>query len=222
MIIMYISKMALSGKGALKILEKNHYKIHQAIWDLFSDHPDRKRDFIYRRDETKEVCFLTASKRIPKDESGFWKIETKPYEPKLKNGQWLSFSLLANPVRTGRNAKGKHARFDVVMDEKLKLKEKRIPRNQWPTLGEIAYEAGKKWILQRSDKLGVEIDETSLKVDEYREITFPKKGRRIKIATLEFNGILTVIDPDMLCKALFHGVGPAKSFGCGLLLVKRF
>ena len=36
-----------------------------------------------------------------------------------------------------------------------------------------------------------------------------------------FEGILRVDDPDALVKVLEDGIGPAKGFGCGLMLVRR-
>ena len=40
-------------------------------------------------------------------------------------------------------------------------------------------------------------------------------------SALDFSGELTVIDPAAFIVALSKGIGPAKAFGCGLLLVRR-
>ena len=40
-------------------------------------------------------------------------------------------------------------------------------------------------------------------------------------STLDFSGLLTVTAPEKFLSALYGGIGPAKGFGCGLLLVKR-
>jgi len=47
-----------------------------------------------------------------------------------------------------------------------------------------------------------------------------KRGQ-ISISTVDFAGQLTVTDPVALKQALFDGIGHAKAFGCGLLLVRR-
>ncbi|MHB1353416.1 MAG: type I-E CRISPR-associated protein Cas6/Cse3/CasE [Thiobacillus sp.] len=39
--------------------------------------------------------------------------------------------------------------------------------------------------------------------------------------TCTFEGILRVEMPEQLASLLENGVGPAKAFGCGLLLVRR-
>ena len=43
----------------------------------------------------------------------------------------------------------------------------------------------------------------------------------ICFSTLDFSGLLTVADPEKFLSTLYGGIGPAKGFGCGLLLIKR-
>ncbi|MEA2080768.1 MAG: type I-E CRISPR-associated protein Cas6/Cse3/CasE [Pseudomonadota bacterium] len=45
-------------------------------------------------------------------------------------------------------------------------------------------------------------------------------GKEINFSTLDYSGLLTVTDPELFKAALFQGIGPAKAFGCGLLLVR--
>ncbi len=46
-------------------------------------------------------------------------------------------------------------------------------------------------------------------------------GKQVSLSTLEFNGVLTVADPKLFLETLYEGIGPAKGFGCGLMLVRR-
>jgi CRISPR system Cascade subunit CasE len=46
-------------------------------------------------------------------------------------------------------------------------------------------------------------------------------GKGIALSTLDFEGGLAVTDPERLRVVLLAGIGPAKAFGCGLLLVRR-
>ena len=49
-----------------------------------------------------------------------------------------------------------------------------------------------------------------------------RKGKRAgKLVTCTFEGVLRVNEPERLTRLLENGVGPAKAFGCGLLLVRR-
>ncbi|MCI5220551.1 MAG: type I-E CRISPR-associated protein Cas6/Cse3/CasE, partial [Candidatus Electrothrix sp. LOE2] len=43
----------------------------------------------------------------------------------------------------------------------------------------------------------------------------------IQFSLLDLSDRLTVTDPNVFTRALFRGIGPAKGFGCGLLLVRR-
>jgi CRISPR system Cascade subunit CasE len=42
----------------------------------------------------------------------------------------------------------------------------------------------------------------------------------VRLSTLDFDGLLTVADPGRFGELLFSGLGPAKGFGCGLMLIK--
>jgi len=39
--------------------------------------------------------------------------------------------------------------------------------------------------------------------------------------TVRFDGLLRITDPDAFRATLIRGIGPAKAFGCGLMLVRR-
>ncbi|MBE0437199.1 MAG: type I-E CRISPR-associated protein Cas6/Cse3/CasE, partial [Methylomicrobium sp.] len=62
-----------------------------------------------------------------------------------------------------------------------------------------------------------------IRVDGYRQHRFLKRkgNKQVSLSTLEFNGLLTVTDPNLFIKTLYTGIGPAKGFGCGLMLVRR-
>ncbi|MCI0421919.1 MAG: type I-E CRISPR-associated protein Cas6/Cse3/CasE [Acidobacteria bacterium] len=48
-----------------------------------------------------------------------------------------------------------------------------------------------------------------------------RHGKKIELSTLDFEGVLLVTEPDRFLRALLSGIGPAKAFGCGLMLVRR-
>jgi CRISPR system Cascade subunit CasE len=41
------------------------------------------------------------------------------------------------------------------------------------------------------------------------------------LRTQDFSGVLTVADPEIFVKSLYNGIGAARAFGCGLMLVRR-
>lgn len=55
----------------------------------------------------------------------------------------------------------------------------------------------------------------------YRWHALPKKGRSAGFSSVDFDGEVEVTDNDLFVNALFTGIGPAKGFGCGLMLVRR-
>ena len=40
-------------------------------------------------------------------------------------------------------------------------------------------------------------------------------------STLEFEGLLTVSDPDAFLSGIARGFGATKAYGCGLMLIRR-
>lgn len=198
---------------------RDGYRLHQSLWDLFKDETgEQKRDFLYRRVEGQDrPCFYVVSARSPADTLGLWSIWTKAYAPQLAAGQRLAFSLCVNPVVTRRNHQDKPVRHDVVMD----AKKSQADQADILSLPELIQRAGWSWLEPRAGKYGFRVEQ--VRIDGYRQHRFRKgkEGSPICFSTLEFNGLLTVVDPDRLTGALYDGIGPAKSFGCGLLLVRR-
>jgi CRISPR system Cascade subunit CasE len=203
------------------------YNQHRALYALF-DLPDKEErkgqpaPFLFRFDEEGgRPAFLVLSCQKPEDRLGRWCVESKPYAPAVRAGDLLDFRLRANPVVARAEEKGQRGkRHDVVMDAKLHMNWKDIPPSARPSLPQVAYEAGAKWLLSRAGGMGVSFEEKGLRVDGYQVWRQPY-GKRIELAILDFEGRLTVSAPEKLSEALFHGVGPAKGFGCGLLLVRR-
>jgi CRISPR system Cascade subunit CasE len=214
---MYMTRATVVEKHAATLLGKGEYGVHKAVWDLFADTPDRERDFLYRKSAGPAPAFTIVSQRLPLAGHPAWRLASKPYNPDLALGDRLAFSLRANPVRSVRGEDDKQSRHDVVMD--LKTRQREAPARQ--SLPELMEEAGKAWLLARAPFWGAEVDPASLRVDGYCQWVFYKKERRVKFSTLDFEGALAVKDPERFLEVLYSGVGPAKAFGCGLLLVRR-
>jgi CRISPR system Cascade subunit CasE len=199
------------------------YRIHRAIWSLFANAPDKKRDFLYRQDEKNGLpLFYIVSEQEPDVNMDLWHIESKEYKPLLSVGQKLIFSLRANPIVTRWNEKGKHKRHDIVMDAKTRIKMEGIPNDKRPKIPEIVQEEGFEWLRKKGESSGFEVEEGQVIATGYRSNRFYKPGGKhsVNISTIDFSGILTVTDPEVLTDALYNGIGPAKSFGCGLMLVR--
>jgi len=195
--------------------------------------------------------FYTVSKRPPEDRSGLWEIDMKPYEPKLAKQDRLAFMLRANPVRIAKQertdnevkawlksrvarelpikeATKKRIRHDVIMEEKTRIGFKHLSQDQRPDVATLVQETGVSWLKEKGDENGFHIDDDSVnpsvRADGYcQHRLYKRKGKKlVEFSTLDFNGILSVTDAATFVeKCLFKGLGSAKGFGCGLMLVKR-
>jgi len=224
----YLSRIRLRPDAAEKRefwqMMGSEYQAHHMVWDLFTDGPDRERDFLYRVEDIGGLPTIYAvGRREPVNRGGMWTIETKSYDPILSRGQRLAFVLRANPVRTKCDEKGKHHRHDVVMEAKTLLKQQGRPREEWPPEPEIVGQAGFAWLATRGEANGFTVAEGNVRADGYTQRRFRKrKGRHdISLSTIDYTGILTVADPEKFKATLYTGIGPAKGFGCGMMMVRR-
>jgi|BioPla2DNA2_1021312.scaffolds.fasta_scaffold05578_8 CRISPR system Cascade subunit CasE len=224
---MYLSRIRLrpdaAGKSEFWRNFGSEYQAHRQIWELFTDGPDRKRDFLYRQETFGSMpTFYAVSEREPVNRGGLWHIESKIYEPVLREGQRLAFVLRANPIRTKCDEKGRHKRHDVVMDVKTRLKQQGRPRASWPLEPEIVQRAGFAWLATRGEQCGFDVRDGEVRADGYRQQRFFKQGKSkpIQFSTIDYTGLLTVIEPEAFLVALFNGIGPAKGFGCGMMMVR--
>lgn len=229
---MYLSRItikpdAVKSKEFLRVAA-GPYQIHSMIWELFSESEDQKRDFLYRVDTNNgKPVIYSLSQREPSNLSTLWKVETKPYNPQISVGMTLEFTLRVNPVitrtaPTKNGVKGKQSRHDVVMDAKKRIREEKGDNADF-SMNELVQQEGFRWLNTRSERCGFSIREGDVRVDAYGQMNFMqgKKGKKITISTLDYNGVLTVTDKDKFEEALYHGIGPAKGFGCGLMMIKR-
>lgn len=224
---MYLSRvnvLAEQPDQLVEILEANHYQLHGLLWKLF---PERKesRDFLFRRDESNGFpVFYVQSSTKPSPLAGVLAVESKVFNPQLKAGDRLRFTLRANAVNrskfVGDNQKNspQYARHDVVIHLKKTLLAQGIAKEDLPGQAELEQQAGECWLKKKAENNGFKL--LSVVADSYQQHHFKKRG--IKISTLDFQGVLEVTEPEVFIRdALYKGIGPAKAFGCGLLSLAR-
>ncbi len=221
---MMISKVRLSRKagtqGSLaKVLSAgaNADRGHGLVWALFNDGTTAPRSFLYR--EIEPGTYMAVSEHAPRDAHGLWQIDQKPYQPTLSVGQRLGFVLRANPVVTVvQPGKPRGLRADAIMHAKSKLSAAERPKFTSKDASTIAV----SWLVKRGPGLGFEIDTDATSADGYQQVRILRPGRQsaIVFSEIEFTGALTVKDPELLRQALFKGIGKARAYGCGLLLVR--
>lgn len=191
---------------------------HRLLWAVFSDGPDRRRDFLWRESDRGE--FLALSARAPQDAHHLFEINSKPFEPALAPDDRLRFSLRANAVvsrrAAGRNGKPVVKRDDVVMRRLLG-----VPRDEraWRRAA-VADEAGRDWLVAQGEKSGFCVE--ACEAAAYRTLAIPRASASpVEFGVLDLEGVVRVRDPQAFAAALPRGFGKAKGFGCGLMLIAR-
>ncbi len=192
---------------------------HRLVWSLFADGPDRRRDFLWRRMD--DGAFLVLSARPPEDRHGLFEIDApKPFAPALEPGDRLRFSLRANPTVRPRDRERRHARrHDVVMD----ALDRRPEGARAEQRAAAIRDEGLAWLARRGEAAGFAVREGETGVEGYRQHRVGRGPGKEAMAfsTLDFDGVLEVRDPPAFVPAVARGFGPAKAFGCGLMLVRR-
>lgn len=219
---MYMSRLTLQDDAALSVVARaggDGYGIHQSLWRLFEDDPAANRDFLYRQEAGHgRPRFLMVSRRQPLDREGLWRVESKEYQPQLEHGQRLGFSLRVSPVVTRRDEAGRQRRHDVVMD----LKRQESAHDNEASQADLVQQAVWDWLERRFGRLGFTVEPETFLADGYRQHELRKRsGHPIRFSAVDCHGVLTITDPEVLIDVLSKGIGPAKAFGCGLLLVRR-
>ena len=234
---MFISKVTLKqGPELFKILkEKNGrdgYIVHQMLWNLFPNDGDKKRDFIFHKDDKNRFPqYFLVSDEHPIENTAF-SVATKVYSPKLTIGQNLAFTLNANPI-VARKEKGKKnsIKHDVWMDAKRQvineIKEnvgvfEKTPQNL-AKIQTACEDAVKSWLIRQGEAHGFFLNSESIIIDGYQQNQFYKKGKTqpIMFSSIHYEGLLKITDVEKFTAMLAKGIGRSKAFGCGLMLIRK-
>ena len=219
---LYLSRLSLSRKPSAAALNsllnpqdegRRLDAHHKLLWSVFSDGPDRARDFLWR--DEGDGRFVALSARPPMVSDLFEPPEFKEFSPVLAPGDRLAFVLRANATRS-RKAIG---RVDVVMDALYSLPSGLRAEERMA----VAQTEGTDWLTGQGACAGFRLIECG--VGDYSTVSFPgyrgpRKGQP-QFGILDLSGVLEVVDPAVFVEHLARGFGRAKAFGCGLMLIRR-
>jgi CRISPR system Cascade subunit CasE len=201
---------------------------HRLMWSLFAGDNSARREFLFREVTpfglgSSRVEFIILSQHAPAH-GPLFDVETKEFAPTLAPGDRLRFSLRANATVGHKNEKGKSSRADVVMHALRRLP----PGTRAKERQAAVQREGKHWLIRQAKDSGFRLVEdtegdgvAALAVDGYAQWQFPKLGRNGRISVLDFEGVLEVTEPERFSCKLANGIGRARSYGCGLMLIKR-
>ncbi|MEQ1671579.1 MAG: type I-E CRISPR-associated protein Cas6/Cse3/CasE [Hyphomicrobium sp.] len=191
---------------------------HGLVWSLFSRSDEIKRDFLFR--EIEPGSYIIVSHRPPEDPHGLWNVTSQQFEPALQVGHRLGFVLRANPAMSvAQPGKKRGLRVDAIMHAKSKVSK--MERAAFSA--QDAQTAGLGWLIKRGPAIGVDFDAEYCSATGYRQVQVQRQrpAKPIEFSEIDYEGVLTVTDPIKLMAALANGIGKAKSYGCGLMLVRR-
>lgn len=209
---MYFSRIDQQGMLRDKPLATLGH-IHSKAYEFFGEARDRKRDFLFRFEIHRgRPRFYVLSEEQPR-EMPSWRVATKPYAPVLKAGDRLQFSLRMNPT-VGVDGK----RHGLLIHHLTKHPEAKARHR-----GELTYELVFDWLNKRGESHGFVLETNAFRVERYQKERFFKKGKTqpVVLTIAEVEGILTVTDPTVFSETLKNGLGRAKGYGCGLMMIRR-
>ena len=199
---------------------------HRLIWSLFPP-GGCQRDFLWRA--TRRTEFLVLSQRRPCRNELFEPLEVKTFTPDLDVGDRLRFTLRVNATKhrlarpTGRTGPAGH-RTDIVTDALLTLREhsRHVDgRGRVPDTERCATEkaVAMQWLARQGEKSGFAVESVDVESWLRRHLRRPR-GRDATIGILNLTGIVRVMEVESFTTRLRNGLGRARAFGCGLMLIR--
>lgn len=77
------------------------------------------------------------------------------------------------------------------------------------------------WLNRKGESAGGFQLSDHLQATGYQRHQIPEKGKNAAFCSMDFEGKLMVTDSDQFEETLYNGIGRSKSFGCGMLMIKR-
>lgn len=203
---LHLTQILVSYEDAVRLLRiRDTYDWHRRVWQAFGGRDGQARDFLVRVDRKEEAYrVLILSRSVP--EKPDW-CPTDCFGTRIIPDTYFAhpryrFSLLANPTRKVRsNGAGERTkngrRLPIVRRDELLA-----------------------WLSRKADNGGFSIRPESIRTLPRGREYFRRDGTSHGTHTaVEFLGELAVTDPASFRSTVAAGIGSAKAFGFGLLVL---
>ena len=180
------------------------YTWHKAIWQCFPNRPDADRDFLFRLDEVPTGVLVHVLSPYEPQRPEFcaaehWQIKVVP--PHFLEHEHYRFDVVCNPGRkvkafTSDGQRKKNSRREAI----LKPDEQRA------------------WLARQAEQNGFEVM-PDVRIDPSNSHPFRKNQQSGTHIGVRFSGVLRVIQREDFCRAYHKGLGSARGFGFGMLLL---
>ncbi len=200
----YLTQVTIDFATAAKLQLRDTYDWHQAVWQAFPGRDGATRDFLTRLDRCREnFRLIIVSSMEPVRPSwcpaGSWGTKLIP-ESYFTRRRFM-FQLCANPTK----------KVASKPDGTLTRNGRRVSLGKREELVE--------WICRKGEQGGFAIDLGTLRTFSRGREYFERKGNRGLHSAVEFEGVLSVTDAEKFHETFRQGIGSAKAFGFGLLVI---
>ena len=201
----YLTQITLDFATAARLRLRDCYDWHQAVWKAFPDRDGQKRDFLTRLDRRRDgFRLLIVSPSLPTRPDwcppASW--QSKPIPETYFTRCQYAFQLCANATKKVTK---------LSIDGHPTKNGRRVPLS---TREEFV-----KWISRKGEQGCFAVSETSLRTFSRGREYFEKQGMQGMHSAVEFQGVLNVTDPVKFHESFTRGLGPAKAFGFGLMVI---
>lgn len=199
--MMYLTRIFVNDMTAAGKRLVDNYRWHKALWEAFAASGNNDRPFLSRIDrmQNRYLVYLLSETLPEHPEWGEW--DTKKISGNFLDNHSYRFQLRANPTVKR-----------VIRDENGERK-KNGQRTAIYHTDEL-----NQWIQNKSVKHGFVVK--NLDIDPPIRHPFRKKGKSGVHVGVDFRGILSVKDKQLFENAFENGIGPAKAFGFGMLVLQ--
>lgn len=212
-------KLTLGYEQLAKEKILDNYAWHKKAWIIFKHHPELKKrnnksekdkgptPFLSRyiqKSKHAELLLVSVYQPLKPDWCGSdqWRL-IEIDESYLSQPSYF-FELYANPTKSVKKPDGnggftKHGRRLTLMDKPSQM----------------------AWLSRKGKNHGFQLaEDIPLRIGKPVNHSFSRKGRKGLHIGVRFQGILHVTNREVFKKAFREGIGTAKGFGFGLLMIK--
>jgi CRISPR system Cascade subunit CasE len=192
---------------AMRVGLRDSYDWHQAVWRAFPGRDGEQRNYLTRLDQRRSGFRLLIASPVQPRRPEWCPPDAESWQTKLIPETFFThsqyrFQLCANPTRKVTKQLG---------DGTLTKNGRRVPLTSRDDLV--------KWIARKGNDGGFLVHEATLRTSSRTREYFWKHGQAGLHSAVEFEGALTVTDAVKFQEAFIRGIGPAKAFGFGLLMI---
>lgn len=191
-----LTRIRVDHQTAAQCQLVDSYSWHKALWKAFPE--TESRDFLFRVEiqPASFMVYLLSEKEPIKLDWGIW--ESKAVGETFLDHSSYRFQLCANPTVKRKIAGRKNGTRTAICDS----------------------DELKAWLFRKAEQSGFVVDDDSLRISPPINQPFRKNGKAGNHKRVEFQGVLSVTQPETFKETFKNGIGSAKAFGFGLLVLQ--